>query len=236
MSSQIKTFSYGKHHIEFKLFNVNRKTMEISVLPDLSVVVKVPLDANMDKIQAKLKKRARWILKQQRYFEQFNPRITPRYYVSGETHFYVGKRYQLKLVQGDQSGVLLKNGVFYVYAHDTSQQIVQKLMQKWYRQKAKEQFSASLERCWKGELAKLYDQPQIQIKILKKRWGSLSPRGILTLNLELIKAPKECIDYVITHELCHLKYPNHSKEFYQLLEELFPNWERVKHKLEVFMS
>lgn len=236
MSPQSHILIYGKHKIKYKLFRVDRKTMEISVLPDMSVIVKAPLLADITRIQTKLKKRARWILKQQAYFNQFQPRMNERFYLSGETHFYLGKRYQLKIQKSNKGAVQLKNGVFYVYSPDKSQHAIQKLMIKWYREKAKEQFHLSLHRSWNSDFEKKYACPRIQVKVMKKRWGSLSPSGILTLNLELIKAPKECIDYVITHELCHLKFPNHSKEFYQLLEELVPNWEKVKHKLEVFMS
>jgi predicted metal-dependent hydrolase len=70
---------------------------------------------------------------------------------------------------------------------------------------------------------------------MRKRWGSLSEKGTLTLNVDLIRAPKECIDYVVTHELCHLKHRDHSPEFYKLLESLVPGWERMKQKLELSM-
>ena len=236
MTPPARTFIYGKHEIEYRLFYVDRKTLEISVHPDTSVIVKAPLDSDLSKIEEKLKKRARWILKQGRYFEQFYPRTTERQYLSGETHLYLGKRYQLRVMLDSTQAVRLKNGAFIVQSKERSQKQVEKLMQKWYREKAKEQFYSSLTRCWKNELAVEYDKPRLQIKRMEKRWGSLSPGGILTLNIALIKAPKECIDYVVTHELCHLKHPSHGKEFYQLLEAVFPNWKMVKHKLEMVMS
>ena len=70
---------------------------------------------------------------------------------------------------------------------------------------------------------------------MKKRWGSLSDKGTVTLNTDLVKAPKECIDYVVIHELCHLKYNDHSKDFYTLLDLVTPGWEKIKHKLELSM-
>ncbi len=68
---------------------------------------------------------------------------------------------------------------------------------------------------------------------MEKRWGSLSEKGIVTLNTNLVKAPKECIDYVVIHELCHLKFNNHSSDFYKLLDSVIPGWEKIKHKLEL---
>ena len=68
---------------------------------------------------------------------------------------------------------------------------------------------------------------------MNKRWGSLSPKGTLTLNLNLIKAPVDCIDYVIVHELCHLIQPNHSPKFYKLIKKLMPDYQKLKNKLEL---
>jgi predicted metal-dependent hydrolase len=68
---------------------------------------------------------------------------------------------------------------------------------------------------------------------MDKRWGSLSPNGQLTLNLSLIRAPKDCIEYVVIHELCHLIEHNHGPEFYKLLDQTMPDWMKRKHKLEL---
>ncbi|MBU4485696.1 MAG: M48 family metallopeptidase, partial [Candidatus Delongbacteria bacterium] len=86
---------------------------------------------------------------------------------------------------------------------------------------------------WTSKLSIGKEIPKIVVKKMKTRWGSLSQSGILTINIELIKAPKECIDYVITHELCHLKYKDHSPKFYKLLESILPEWKKLKHKLEL---
>ena len=68
---------------------------------------------------------------------------------------------------------------------------------------------------------------------MKKRWGSLSKNGTLTVNVDLIRAPKECIDYVVTHELSHLKVNDHSKAFYGFLGRIMPDWQKRKHMLEM---
>jgi hypothetical protein len=75
-------------------------------------------------------------------------------------------------------------------------------------------------------------QPEVKIKRLKKKWGSCSKQGKITLNSELVKAPKGCIEYVINHELCHLVEHNHSSAFYELQEKTMPDWEKRKNKLE----
>lgn len=87
--------------------------------------------------------------------------------------------------------------------------------------------------CWPNFQCLELERPCLHIRKLKTRWGSLSPRGILTLNVDLIRAPGECIDYVIAHELCHLKHRDHGADFYRLLERMMPDWERRKLKLEL---
>ena len=87
--------------------------------------------------------------------------------------------------------------------------------------------------CWenfkKGDLSK----PNLKLQKMEKRWGSLSDKGQLTLNINLIQTPKECIEYVVIHELCHLIYHNHGIEFYKLLEHTLPDWMKRKYKLEM---
>ena len=107
---------------------------------------------------------------------------------------------------------------------------VKKLLDEWLRNKAKAQFKKIFDDCIKKYAKSV--APRLQIRDMKTRWGSLSKGGILTLNIKLIAAPKECIEYVVVHELCHLKYPNHDSKFYRLLDTRLPDWERRKNKLE----
>lgn len=80
------------------------------------------------------------------------------------------------------------------------------------------------------------EDEELHIRKMKSRWGSYAPSGRLTLNLELIKAPIECIDYVIAHELCQAVYPHHGPKFYRLLETVMPDYSRRKAKLELTLS
>lgn len=227
---------YGRKTIDFSLLYCNRKTIEIAVHPDSTVVVKAPIQSDVLLIENKIIKRARWILKQLNYFKQFNPKTPGRCYVNGETHLYLGKQYRLKILKGTENSVKLFRGYFYITCrNETTPKAVKKLLHQWYLEKAQLQFFESLERCWPKFNGLGFDQPKLSIKRMQKRWGSLSSQGTVTLNTELIRAPKECIDYVVTHELCHLKYHDHSPEFYKFLSSVIPSWEKIKLKLELSM-
>lgn len=225
---------YGKESIDFNVLHVVRKTLAIEVRPDGGVVVKAPMGTDLAEIRKIIGKRARWINTQQRYFKQFEPRPPERQYIGGETHLYLGRQYRLRICQGSRDSVKLAKGFFLVEAKGLiDPETIRVLLDKWYMEKAAITFRDSILRCWPN-FAKLgLTEPRLQIRKMKKRWGSLSKGGLLTLNPDLIRAPKECIDYVITHELCHLQCHDHSSNFYGLLERLMPDWEKRKHKLEL---
>lgn len=221
-----------RESISFDVLYTNRKTMEIAVYPDCRIVIKAPIGIESREIESRLLKRARWIRKQLDYFYQFDPR-TPRYYVGGESHPYLGRHYKLKIQLGNRNEVKLRNGQILVTCKNhNSPRLVKRLMGSWYLNQARNRFAESFNRCIqqfdgvKAEILKL------KIREMKTRWGSLSQGKTLTLNVNLVKAPKECIDYVITHELCHLLYLKHDREFYSLLERIIPDWEHRKRRLE----
>ncbi len=227
---------HGRKTIDFHLLLSDRKTMEIAVYPDGTIVVRAPARADFSLIERKVVKRARWILRQLNYFRQFTPKTPARCYVNGETHLYLGRQYRLKSFHGSENSVRLRHGFFHVTCRQPpAPGTVKKLLDQWYLEKAKVQFAESMERCWKSFDGPGMTRPAISVRRMRKRWGSLSDQGTVTLNTELVKAPRECIDYVITHELCHLRHGNHGPGFYRLLESVLPDWEKIKLKLELRM-
>jgi hypothetical protein len=225
---------YGGTKIEFSFCHVNRKTLEIAVHPNQSVMVKAPLGVEPAEVQRRVARRARWIIKQRNYFRQFEPRTPARCYVGGETHLYLGKRYRLKIRKGRRDEIKLVRGYFKIQVKGRiSSDKIKSLLDEWYTKKAVDKFKNSFDRCLSNFKKISLPHPRMQIKRLKKRWGSLSEKGTLTMNSDLIRAPQECIDYVVTHELCHLKHKDHGTKFYKLLGKTMPDWKKRKHKLEL---
>ena len=233
MKSIACTISYGKTEIDYELLMMNRKSLEIAVHPDKSVVVKAPQSSTLEAIEEKIKKKARWIKHQIAYFNQFDPRTPNRKYVGGESHLYLGRKYRLKIEVSNKDKVLLKNGYFCIEATSSKPDHIQQLMEAWYRRRAKMYLSKNFDDCWEGFKKGDLNKPNLKLQKMDKRWGSLSGKGQLTLNVNLIQTPKECIEYVVIHELCHLIHHNHGTEFYKLLDRTLADWMKRKHKLEM---
>jgi predicted metal-dependent hydrolase len=236
--SATRAVVYGGFSISFELVPTDRRTLEIAVLPDGLVVVKAPRDARDADVLARVARRARWILGQQRYFAQFQPRTPPRRYVGGETHLYLGRQYRLAIEDGDGEGVRLAAGWFRVTVGRgaPSPERVRALLESWYAEKARLRLAERFDECWRSFPAGQLGRPTLRLRRMRTRWGSLSTAGTLSLHPDLVRAPRECIDYVITHELCHLVYPDHGLEFRRLLERVLPDWELRKHRLELALA
>lgn len=225
--------SFGSERIGFTLEHRNRKTLAISVCPDLSVEVIAPANASFSQICAKVKKRAPWIIKQRTRFEKFLPRPTEKRYESGESFYYLGKQYRLKVIKSSEEQVTLSRGRLTVKTKNPQKRsCVKRQVNKWYREKAEIRFSKRIEALLPKLKRYQPKEPALQLKSMKKRWGSCTVGAKIILNPLLIKAPSHCIDYVIMHELCHLVIHNHSRKFWGLLGKMMPDWRERKERLE----
>ena len=221
---------YGATIIDYDIEFVRRKTLSICVNPDGSVCLKAPVDATLEQIQQKVHKRASWILKQKRFFESFGTSTTKRQYISGESHLYLGRQYMLRVRESNVNAVHYQNNIIEIECRHKKDAGI--LLQTWYRQRSNVKFQEYAQPII--EQFSVYGvKPQsFSIKKMDKRWGYCTIDGHITLNPRLICAPRCCIEYVITHELCHLIYRSHNKEFYALLTKEMPHWEKWKNKLE----
>ncbi len=238
MTPSTDSIRYGALSIEFTVTRRSRETLEIAVEPDCSVAVVAPLQSSNDAVRAKVRKRAPWILQQQRYFSQFSPRNVERQYCSGETHLYLGRQYRLKISRVDAPCVKLVRGYIIVGAVDPHDVLeTKRLLDTWYQAKASAKFSERLGICQQRFSRRNNVEPAgMTIKLMDKRWGTMSHRRRLTLNRRLIQASVASIDYVITHELCHLVIPNHTPPFYRLLQQVMGDWQIRKQRLEKLLA
>lgn len=225
---------WGSISIPYSYQFSNRRTISLHVYPDLSVVVKAPFGASPEQLRAFVKKRGRWIRKAWREFDLYLPKLPPRRYVSGETHRYLGRQYRLKIAQGKDDTVKCYRGFFFITTRARPDaEATRALLTRWYRLHAVIVFNERLLVCHNKVIRFGIPLPPLQVRKMKTRWGSLSHTGGLTLNIELVKVPKECIDYVILHELCHFKEKHHGLRFWSLLQRLMPDYEELRAQLNL---
>ena len=248
-TSERGVFTYGNDTIHYDVIRKTKpaentkktaRKVIIKVHPDQRVVATVPHDASDDAIQDAMHKRARWIWQSIDEFAKQKDTVLPKCYESGETQFYLGKRYVLKIIVDAEQvpNVKLSRGKLNVtIKHEVSKEIddrlvkIKSLIDKWYQHKAKAIFHERLAELL-PKATWVTGIPSFRVMAMKKQWGSCSTKGNLMLNPHLVKAPKECIDYVILHELCHIAEHNHSERFWRLLTQVMPNWKEVKAKLD----
>jgi predicted metal-dependent hydrolase len=234
MSPTHDSVAYGKETLRYTIHRADRKTLEIAVHPDGSLVVRAPRDVAPEEIRKRILKRAGWIRKQRNYFLPLvdQPRVS-RLCLHGATQYYLGRPYRLRISQDEKTSVSRSRNFIHVMLKGRwSLRPAQSALDAWYREQAKFLFTEILEKNWPRFEKFLPAPPRLQVRALKKRWGSLSPKRTLTLNLDLIRTPKECIEYVVVHELCHLAHHDHGKGFYRLLGKVMPDWAKRKRKLE----
>lgn len=209
-----------------------RKRLRIVVKPDLSVRVDAPDSFSEAEILAAVRSKAKWVAGQLDELETYHPLPRPHRFISGETIVYLGRQYRLRVEPGKERNAKLKGGFLHVEVPDPrATASVRDAVDAWYRKHAEVVFSRYLMGCL--EVAKRHGikEPVLCIRKMRTRWGSCSSVGRITLNLHLVQAPVHCIEYVIMHELCHLKHHDHSPAFYRLLSRCLPNWKKRRSLL-----
>lgn len=227
---------FGGETIPFTVARRPRQRLAISVYPDRQVTVLAPVDCRLEDVLSRVHKRAAWIARQRAYFAQFHPLPHEKRYINGETHLYLGRQYRLKIDSAAAPSVKLVGGYLHIATtngHDALQ--VQRLLDAWYRNHARDIFRSRLQRCLDNAPALRLSPPALIIRRMARRWGSCTRAGNILLNLELIKTPLYCIEYVIMHELCHLRIHDHSPGYYRLLWRCMPDWEKRKTRLDTYV-
>lgn len=231
--SKISSVLYGKTEIAFSIRQASRKTLAIHVFPDGTVVADAPQGASTLEVAETIRKKGAWILTQKRHFASYPPVIPARQYISGESLSYLGRHYRLKVCEGHVRATKLI-GAYLEISHLPldGPGIVGSLVKAWLRAKAYIVFKSLLSSCV-NVTAKIgiTELPPWSMLLMRKRWGSCTKAGRIILNPELVAAPKDCIRYVILHELCHLKINNHSHHYYKILSCVEPEWEKLRAKL-----
>ncbi len=209
----------------------NIKHINLKVRPDLKVVLSAPYKTDIKRIRSFIKKKENWIDDKLEWFKENRIFEAEKKYVNGENFTYLGRNYRLKYIQSNLETVKLKNGFLTIYTNRKNDLIhIKTMVDQWYYDHSYIVFESLLKK-W-SEKTSLFPNT-FRIKKMKTRWGSCnSLKKNININMNLIKKQRYCIEYVILHELIHLKYNHHKKSFYDQLSVYMPDWKHRKKKLE----
>lgn len=235
------SFVYGDEAVSYEVVRKphsegKKRKISIRVHPDCQVIVTAPDDAVNSDIHEAVLKRSKWIWNALIEFRSHQKFVQDKQYVSGEMTFYLGRRYVLKVLEDKEATASVKMGrgkllVTLPRFGSNKAKLVKGLVQDWYKYRAEIIFQERLNHLL-PQATWVTGIPGFRIMKMQKQWGSCSARGSLHLNPHLVKAPKECIDYVVLHELCHIAEHNHSERFWRLLRQVMPHWKEVKSRLD----
>lgn len=236
--SQIDTVVFGNTTIEYAIQRTNRrKSIAITVRPDMSVSVAAPKGSRRALIAGKVREKADWVVRQQERIRS-NGRQAGKDCVSGESFRYLGRQYQLKVEQRSttpsQALATMTRGYLVVpvarrWNRGRRQAAVQRALVEWYRARAVHQIRAAVD-----QLAERLgvDVGTVEVREMKTRWGSGGADGRVRFNWRIVMAPKRLLEYVVAHELCHIRHHDHSREFWRLLSRVMPDYEQRRRELE----
>ncbi|MCA0930176.1 M48 family metallopeptidase [Ruegeria profundi] len=209
----------------------------IHVEPNGTVVVDAPPEFDLAVIHTAVQKRARWVVAHVGEALTRFAHVRPREYVSGEQIMYLGRRYVLKVITTCQKprAVRLKGSRLEVETKSGDADDIKGRIRAWYRVKARDYFAKKIAET-SDRLPWITEAPPFRLMDMTKQWGSCSREGQVILNPHLIKAPRNCIEYVIMHELAHLKHHDHSAEFWRLIDIHQPKWRKAKSELDALVE
>ncbi|RNA68806.1 M48 family metallopeptidase [Alteribacter keqinensis] len=232
------SFTYGTTTFDYNL-EPKTKSNEVNISVEWLDGIKVtaPPEMNQEQLNELLYKKAPWILEKWKAFKDIERKPAPKEFVSGEKLSYLGRNYSLKVIAGETEHVKLKfrNGRFISIIPTNISKEEKKCdlynaFKKWYFTHGDKKIK---------ERAEIYTKKmdvfpsKIRLKEQKMRWGTCTPKGDIYLNWRIIMAPMAIVDYLLVHELAHIKHPNHSKEFWQLVRSVLPDYEERKEWLRI---
>lgn len=232
VAATTRSVQFGSRNIEYQLLREDCRRLSITVLPMGAVRVRAPDDAGDNEVDQRVLRRARWILKQIRELDALRPLQPEWEFVSGETHRYLGRQYRLRVRQGEPAPTRLRGKFFEIIVEDSSDRdAIASSLDKWYRRQANRLITKMVEATMNHPPLAGLPTPTIQLRSMNCRWGSCTSKQRVLFNPLLVRTPRQCVRYVVAHELSHLVSLSHDKKFFRTLEQLEPRWQELRVKL-----
>jgi predicted metal-dependent hydrolase len=214
--------------IQYTLQRSRRKTASVYVERDGRVSVLVPEKLTDAQVEQLIESKRRWIYRHVAEWRDLNATRVQREFVNGEGFLYLGRTYRLKLVAEQDVPLMLKDGYFCLRASRDSVRAGQEAFKEFYRQKGAQRIP---QRVTHYQTRMGVRPKSVRVMELKHRWASCSPGGALNFHWKCMMAPPTVIDYVVVHELAHLRHANHTRAFWNLVDKLLPDYQDRKEWL-----
>lgn len=224
--------------IQYKIVRSNRKTVAIQLLEDGNVKVSAPFSVTKKQIDEIIKDKISWILKKQEELKRiYIEKNIDRKFEDGEKISYLGKEFSLKIIKAKeyiQPKVVIDNDNMVIYINEKfidkdAKENIRNIIKKWLVERFRD---VAVDRIKKYSFLIGVNPTKITIREQKTRWGSCSSKGNINLNWKLVMAPMEVIDYVIVHELCHMIEMNHSKNYWNIVSTVMPDYKNHRKWLK----
>lgn len=226
MASQIKL---GNMVVDVVLKDI--KNVHLSVYPPTGRVrISAPKRMSMNTLRVFAISKLDWIKKQQAKL-QAQERETPRDFLDRESHYVWGKRYLLNMIEGNQapSVTLTGNKMMLKIRPHTNGDKRQEIIENWYREQLKAEAKTLIAK-WGPRINVTVDR--FYVRRMKTKWGSCNPKKrSIRLNTDLARKPRECLEYLIVHEMAHILEPTHNARFVALMDQFMPNWQHRRDQL-----
>lgn len=223
-------------NIPIKIVFSSRKSIAIQISGvDGSITVRAAHGANIDDILTFVNSKSLWIENKLSQIATRADNIVKREYIDGSKHLFLGKEYTLKVFKDGIKPTIIDSDE--IHLHITTKGNVKKYLNIWYKNQAMTIMPSIITPIIVDFHNKYSRSPSsIEYKFVSSYWGVCTSDLIIRLNIELIRAKREHVEYIISHELCHLVHPNHSKSFYNLLDQFRPSWKQEKKSLNELVS
>lgn len=211
--------------IDYTLVRSSRRTLALQIREGGELVVRAPHRTPLCEIEDWIFKKRRWIERHQNRFEKIAEKAPV--YREGAGHFYLGEKYPLRIIRGARHRADLKDGIIILTLRGApGPEKIERALKAWYLEEARGVFEDRLSKLFPPFAARGHRLPEIKIRWMKSRWGSMGREGVMTLNAKLMLKETGLIDYVIVHELCHMEHMNHGPKFYALMDQMLPGWKK----------
>lgn len=227
------TVVFGSTRIPYTVHRTTRsKTVSIAIDPDEGVVLAAPRGVSLDRLDSVVRRKAKWIVSNLRSASERPPPPADREFVSGESFMYAGRQHTLRVIVGQESGTRLDHGRLVVRVQPKSgvpvPELVREQLVAWYRARAEHRL---------GRLVSAWSERtglapfRFSVSSQRRRWGSCSPSGEVRLNWRIVGASKRLVEYVVVHELVHLRHPDHTAAFWRAVAKWIPDYIERREQL-----